>query len=407
MTKRTIQSGTRHRGFALHPAVFAEGDSKRHVLNSGKAYGGEMVLSPVGRFRLSPKGELPMLAEHNRADLIGAWQDVRMDEVDGAPMITAGGLRWANSEKVPRAGEYQSLWDDALISAMSIGFSAIWLDRSQMPKDHAAYSKDGGWFLDEWEVYEASLVAVGADADSMRGDLTLADGAIPEAAEGDADEADEADEVETAAMWLLQHLVRHHGMGQADAEQAVRDIAEGVPYVPSEDEEPEAADLAGDDPGDDPDEMGGHEDGAMVDVPAGVREAAQRGIDAAAEYGRAAGGPGEATARALVSGQVDADKIREMVVWWARWEDAELPADPPADGGPSATEIRWDQWGGNPEGARWARANDTADDDAGAAADPGDSTAADPDDDAPEGMTLASLFALPSPQTLARLFPNR
>lgn len=421
---------------AERPAVAAD----RHILNSGGAYGGEMVLGLSGSLRLSARGELPMLAEHNRDHIVGAWRDLRVDDDNGRPVITAGDNRFADGDAVPMARKYEALWLDDLVWAMSIGFSAEWYDRSQLEEDHAAYSEGGGWYLDNWEVFEASLVAVGADAGSRRGDLCLADGsapvAAPVAAPALADEPDDmeqdddrermhADAQETAAQWMLEHLVRHHGYTVADAEAEIRAISDGAPYVPADDHDDEPAEEVEDEPAEaepeeveeedqieeeveeveGPDELA--EIGAFFDVPADVREAAQRGLDDAERYGRATDGKGVETARALASGRVAPEVVVDMDVWWSRWFDADPVSQDTPEGEPHTTEIRWDQWGGKPQGREFARAN-RADADAEIR---GEEAADSAPEEAPGAMaappSLAELFpGRAAPVTLSSMFPG-
>lgn len=339
----------------------------RHILNSGGAYGGFIKFSTNGKIRYSPRRpedrELPMLAQHVHQDVIGAWQQVDLTIIDGRPFVTAGDLRWANTELVEVARRYLALWNDDLIHAISIGFRGDWFWCDELPKDHPAYSESGGLYVDDWEVYEASQVAVGADDGAHRA-LQLADGSAPVklGASGSASASASAvpakpkmaepvtadaalaltpgDKEEVAALardiaadMARQLLQRHHGMTEEEADAAVQRILDGAA-------EPEA-------------EAEQSADATLFEVPDALREAAQRGLDAAEEYGRADSGAGIDTAEALVSGQVDAAKVVEMNAWWARFKDMEPDEDTP-EGEPSNLEIRWDQWGGNPAGADWA-----------------------------------------------------
>jgi hypothetical protein len=73
-------------------ALRVEKDGDSYVLNTGGAYGGEMHLTGAIRLRLAQPGdELPMLREHDRSRLIGAWTGVRVD----GRRVVATGLRWA------------------------------------------------------------------------------------------------------------------------------------------------------------------------------------------------------------------------------------------------------------------------------------------------------------------------
>lgn len=301
-------------------------------------------------------GELIMLGDHNRSVILGAWTGVEVS--DGA--VVAADYRWASPEVEPQVARYRGLVDERLLWGTSIGFTGRWFFAPELPDSDPDKDSGASWIIEGTEenpieVYEASLVTIGADADSM---ITYEFAADEGGTRGAALELEPEDErvVEgIAGSLMLQHLVNEHGMDAEAAEDAVRRMLAGEDpdVIEDEDGEDDAGEMADDDEGEDA-------DGVFFDVPQDVQDAAERGLADAEEYGRAEGGPGAATARALVSGRVDAAKIVEMVVWWARWEDAEPPEEAESDGGPSATEIRWAQWGGNPRGAEWARSHEDA-----------------------------------------------
>lgn len=304
-----------------------------------------------------------MLGDHDRGRILGAWTGARTE----GEQVVAEGMRFVSDEVEPQVTRYRGLLEEGVLWGVSIGFTGRWFYVPELPDSDPVKETGAVWLIEGTEehpieVYEASLVTIGADAESMvTYQFDAGEVAPAREAGNDGDAALEMEPEDErvvegiAGALMLRHLVDDHGMESEAAEDAVRRMLAGEDPDVIEDEagdEHEAAEMASSE--------GEKEDGVFFDVPAGLSEAAKKGLDDAEEYGRAEGGPGAATARALISGRVSAEKIVEMVVWWARWEDAEKPAEPESDGGPSATEIRWDQWGGNPEGARWARDNEDA-----------------------------------------------
>jgi hypothetical protein len=130
-------------------------------------------------------------------------------------------------------------------------------------------------------------------------------------------------------------------MSEADA------LAEVLgPVLPAEPVAEEAA--AEEAPADPP----ATDDGALYDVPAEVRAAAQQGLDWREEYGRGGTASGVRTARALTSGRVEPELLLTISAWWARFSQVEGPAEEP-DGTPSALAIARALWGGDAAQA-WA-----------------------------------------------------
>jgi len=302
-----------------------EQGAEGYTLNTGGAYGGEMHLTGPIRLRLSKAaGELVMLREHDRRRIVGAWTGVR---VDGRRVI-ASGMRWADTAD---AAEQKKLVESGLLTAASIGFSGRWRYRDQLsPEELAALAAEGAdltrlvTVIDDVEVYEASLVAVGADAGAR---WSMDDG--------------EDEGLSDAQRLMVAHLVAHHDMSEADA------LAEVVgPVLPAE---PEAA--AEEAPAEDPPAT---EDGALYDVPEAIRTAAQQGLDWREEYGRGGTASGVRTARALVSGQVSPELLITIAAWWARFAEVEGPME--EDGKPTALAVARALWGGDKARA-WADGN--------------------------------------------------
>jgi hypothetical protein len=326
MVRSPTARPTRRTGSLALP-VEKDGDS--YVLNTGGAYGGEMHLTGAIRLRLAQPGdELPMLREHDRSRLIGAWTGVRVD----GRRVVATGLRWAATAD---AAEQRVLAEDGLLRAASIGFSGRWRYRGDLgPEELAALAAEGAdltrlqTVIDDVEVYEASMVAVGAD-EGARWSM------------GDGMDEDEGEGLSDAQRLAVAHLLRHHDMSEADA------LAEVLgPVLPAAPVAEEAA--AEEAPADPP----ATEDGALYDVPAEVRAAAQQGLDWREEYGRGGTASGVRTARALTSGRVEPELLLTIAAWWARFAEVEGPAEEP-DGTPSALTIARALWGGDSARA-WA-----------------------------------------------------
>jgi len=298
-----------------------------YVLNTGGAYGGEMHLTGPIRLRLSQPGdELVMLREHDRGRIVGAWTGAR---VDGRRVVAAG-LRWAETTD---AQEQRRLVEDGLLRAASIGFSGRWRYRDQhSPEELAALVAEGAdltrlsTVIDDVEVYEASLVAVGADA----------------GARWSMDEGEEEGEgLSDAQRLMIAHLVVHHDLTEADALVEVLGPvlpAEGEDAAAEPDEEPAAAAAA--------------DDGALYDVPSAIAAAAQQGLDWREEYGRGGTASGVRTARALTSGRVEPELLITIAAWWARFSAVEGPMEGD-DGEPTALAIARALWGGD-EAQAWA-----------------------------------------------------
>jgi hypothetical protein len=293
-----------------------------YVLNTGGAYGGEMHLTGAIRLRLAQPGdELVMLREHNRDRIIGAWTGVKVD----GRRVVATGLRWAETAD---AAEQRSLAESGLLRAASIGFSGRWRYRDELKAEELkALAAEGAdlarlqTVIDDVEVYEASLVAVGAD----EGARWAMDG---EAEDGGLSEA------QTLA---VRHLVLHHGVSEADAlVEVLGPVVDAEPAEPAEPDEAAADDAPAE----------AADDGALYDVPSEVRAAAQQGLDWREEYGRGGTASGVRTARALTSGRVEPELLLTIAAWWARFSQVEGPAEEP-DGTPSALTIARALWGGD------------------------------------------------------------
>ena len=305
-------------------ALPLERSGSGYVLNTGGAYGGEMHLTGPIRLRLSQPGdELVMLREHDRGRIVGAWTGARVD----GRRVVAGGLRWAETTD---AQEQRKLVEDGLLRAASIGFSGRWRYRDQIsPEELAALASEGAdltrlsTVIDDVEVYEASLVAVGADA----------------GARWSMDEGEE-EGLSDAQRLMIAHLVVHHDMAEADALVEVLG-----PVLPAEGEEADAS-------APDAEPAAAADDGALFDVPDGIRAAAQQGLDWREEYGRGGTASGVRTARALVSGRVEPELLITIAAWWARFSAVEGPMETD-DGEPTALAIARALWGGD-DAQAWA-----------------------------------------------------
>jgi hypothetical protein len=303
-------------------ALAVEKQGEGYVLNTGGAYGGEMHLTGAIRLRLAQPGdELVMLREHDRARVIGAWTGVK---VDGRRVVAAG-LRWAETAD---AAEQRSLAESGLLRAASIGFSGRWRYRDELKAEELkALAAEGAdlthlqTVIDDVEVYEASLVAVGADEGARW------------AMDGEADEGEDGG-LSEAQRLMIRHLTAHHDFTEADAVVEVLG-----PVLDTEDPPAEPDEAAADDA---PAES---DDGALYDVPSEVRAAAQQGLDWREEYGRGGTASGVRTARALVSGRVTPELLLTIAAWWARFAEVEGPME---DGGePTALAIARALWGGD------------------------------------------------------------
>lgn len=301
----------------------------RYLLNSGKAYDGALIVDFAGaRVRLSAQGEMPVLREHDRTRVVGAWQDVRVE--DG--MMSAGGIRWAPT---PDAEEARALVDGGFLWGVSIGFSAQWEE------------KGGKTYARNLEVYEASLVSVAADADSRVSGMTLGMGEYEGGGDGGAFRA------------LVSHLHLDHGLDIAAAfAQAHRVMgfdpidALIAPLEPAEtvtvvDPEPaaEPADAA----------LAVPERYAGIDFapPEGVREELRRGLEwhEAGESGDGLQPETVAWARRLADGEdISPEKARAMKAWLARHETDKAGEgfSPDEPGYPSPGRVAWALWGGDP-----------------------------------------------------------
>lgn len=304
-------------------AVSAEKQGEGYVLNTGGAYGGEYHLTGAIRLR-TRRGtdELVMLREHDRTRIVGAWTGARVD----GRRVVASGLRWAET---PDAQEARALVDGGFLSAASIGFSGRWRYRDEMkPDDLAAMQAEGAdltrlqYVIDDVEVYEASLVAVGADEGARW------------AMDGEADEGEDGGLTEAQRL-MIRHLTAHHDMTEADAVVEVLG-----PVLDTEDPPAEPDEAAADDA------PAASDDGALYDVPSEVRAAAQQGLDWREEYGRGGTASGVRTARALVSGRVTPELLLTIAAWWARFSQVDGPMEE-EDGTPTALAIARALWGGD------------------------------------------------------------
>lgn len=309
-----------------------QGSAGTYILNTGGAYGGEMHLTGPIRLRLSQPGdELVMLREHDRGRIVGAWTGARVD----GRRVLASGLRWADTTD---AQEQRKLVEDGLLRAASIGFSGRWRDRSQLGADELVRLAEEGadlsrlsMVIDEVEVYEASLVAVGADA-GARWSLDGEDGEEEDGGLSDAQRL------------MLAHLVSHHEMSEADALVEVLKV-----FGPLLANDPPTEDEAGA-PAEPP--ASAADDGALFDVPATIRAAAQQGLDWREEYGRGGTASGVRTARALVSGRVSPELLITIAAWWARFSEVDGPLETDS-GEPTALAVARALWGGD-DAQAWA-----------------------------------------------------
>ena len=305
-------------------AVGIESADGGYVLNTGGAYGGEVYLDGPIRLRLGQPGdELVMLREHDRTRIVGSWSGVR---VDGRRVVAAG-IRWADTAD---AAEARALVEGGHLRAASIGFSGLWSDASALPPEERASRAERGADLArlqtvvrDVEVYEASLVAVGAD-EGARWSMGGEDGA-----------ADDARRL------MVRHLIDHHGMSAGDALAYVVG-GELLPEAPEPVQvvEPDAADPA-------------PVEAAFFDVPASIRAAAEQGL-AWVDAGLGGDGlteTGPETARALASGRVDAERLLMIAAWWARFGEVDGPLE--RDGEPTPLAVARALWGGDDADA-WA-----------------------------------------------------
>jgi len=193
-------------------------------------------------------GELIMLGDHNRSVILGAWTGV---SVNGAAVV-ADAYRWASPEVEPQVSRYRGLVEEKLLWGTSIGFTGRWYYAAELPDSDPDKESGATWIIEGTEenpieVYEASLVTIGADADSM---ITYQFAAAPEGTtQAGALELEPEDErvVEgIAGSLMLRHLVDDHGMEAEAAEDAVRRMLAGedpdvIDDDAGEDEEAEAA----------------------------------------------------------------------------------------------------------------------------------------------------------------------
>ena len=92
-----------------------------------------------------------------------------------------------------------------------------------------------------------------------------------------------------------------------------------------------------------------------LNVPAGVRAEARRGLDWRKEFGRGGIGPGQVTARMLTGNKMTIARVKKMRAYLARHEvDKKGEGWAPGQKGfPSAGRIAWALWGGDP-GKAWS-----------------------------------------------------
>lgn len=95
--------------------------------------------------------------------------------------------------------------------------------------------------------------------------------------------------------------------------------------------------------------------GISLNVPAAVKAEAKRGLDWRQEFGRGGIGPGQTTARMLISNTMTIPRVRKMRAFLARHEvDKQGEGFKPGQPGfPSAGRIAWALWGGDP-GVAWS-----------------------------------------------------
>jgi hypothetical protein len=311
-----------------------------YQLNTGSAYGGELWLTGPMRLRLSQPGdELVMLREHDRARVIGAWTGV---QVDGRSVV-ASGVRFGDTVD---AREQKSLFDQGLLRAASIGFAGRWRTPDELqPLELLQLAAEGADLerirsvIDDVEVYEASLVAVGADE--------LARWSM-DGGEGEDEGESEGAEVPDYARMMIAHLIVEHDFTEADAIARVLGPSVGPLPLPMP-------------PADAPAEPAPVEDaalaaGVLFAVPAAIRGAAQQGLDWRTEYRRGGTPSGVRTARALASGRVDPELLLTIRAWWARFSQVEGPMEDGA-GRPTPLAIARALWGGDTAQA-WAEAHE-------------------------------------------------
>ena len=96
-------------------------------------------------------------------------------------------------------------------------------------------------------------------------------------------------------------------------------------------------------------------DGINLNVPAGVKAEARRGLDWRREFGRGGIGPGQQTARMLIGNKMTIARVRKMRSYLARHEVDKRGEgwSPGQKGFPSAGRIAWALWGGDP-GKAWS-----------------------------------------------------
>jgi HK97 family phage portal protein len=95
--------------------------------------------------------------------------------------------------------------------------------------------------------------------------------------------------------------------------------------------------------------------GISLNVPSAVKAEAKRGLEWRQEFGRGGIGPGQTTARMLISNTMTIPRVRKMRAFLARHEvDKQGEGFKPGqDGFPSAGRIAWALWGGDP-GVSWS-----------------------------------------------------
>lgn len=96
-------------------------------------------------------------------------------------------------------------------------------------------------------------------------------------------------------------------------------------------------------------------DGINLNVPAGVKAEARKGLDWRQEFGRGGIGPGQLTARMLIGNRMTVARVRKMRAYLARHEVDKQGQGwkPGSKGFPSAGRIAWALWGGDP-GKAWS-----------------------------------------------------
>ena len=95
--------------------------------------------------------------------------------------------------------------------------------------------------------------------------------------------------------------------------------------------------------------------GISLNVPSAVKSEAKRGLDWRREFGRGGIGPGQTTARMLISNTMTIPRVRKMRAFLARHEvDKQGEGFKPGQPGfPSAGRIAWALWGGD-AGVAWS-----------------------------------------------------